>query len=158
MKKLDLTYQLTYEEAYEAFRVLASRRRRSTRIAASCVIVVAAITLLVLYGMDGVKIHYLFLAVCCIAVLFYLVYQPVISAKRGAANVAKAAGTYHIILYENGTIDLPGEKGISIHGDKFARSVETDKVFALRPDPQHTICIPKRLLKDRDADMIRDLL
>ena len=157
MKKVDLTYQLTYEEAYEAFKVLATRRSRSYRIAVSVILAAASAVLLVLYAMDGTRLHYMFLAVLSIVMLFYIIYQPVLTARRGAARVARAAGTYHVVLHGNGLIDLPGEQGISIRGDKFARLAETDTVFALRPDASHTICIPRRILSSRETEFIRDL-
>ena len=158
MKKLDLKYRLTYDEAYETFYALASRRSRKTTLIICAIIAVIAAVLLVLYGMDSRKVHYLFLAGCSIILLFYILYKPVLSARKGASSVAKAAGEYHVTVYDNGTIDLPGEKGIDIHGDKYSRSVETDTVFAIRPDSQHTICIPQRILKDKDRDLLRSIL
>lgn len=155
MKKIDLKYKLTYQEAYETFYVLASRLSRKTRIAIGVVLTVITAVLLVLFAMDGTRAHYLFLAICSVALLFYILYQPVISARRGARQVERTSGTYHVILHEDGTIDLPGEKNLKIKGDKYARIIETDSVFAMRVDTQHTICIPKRVMKDADEKFIR---
>ena len=82
MKKLDLKYRLTYDEAYETFYTLASRRSRRTTTIICAILAAAAAVLLVLYGMDSIKIHYLFLAICSIALLFYIIYKPVLSARR----------------------------------------------------------------------------
>lgn len=158
MKKLDLKYKLSYQEAYDAFYVLASRRSRRTRLLTGAVLAAISAGMLVMYGLNRTGFHYLFLAVCSIALLFYIIYQPVIGARRGARQVARADGTYHVVLHEGGTIDLPGENGLSIRGDKFSRAVETDTVFAIRIDAGHTVCIPKRILKGSEEDMIRGLI
>ena len=157
MNKVDLKYKLTYQEAYEAFYVLASRLSRKIRILISVILTAIAAVLLVLFAMESTRAHYFFLAICSVALLFYILYQPVISARRGARQVERVNGTYHVIVHEDGTIDLPGEKNLKVKGDKYARTIETDEVFALRIDAQHTICIPKRVMKDADEELIRVL-
>ncbi|MBR0308725.1 MAG: hypothetical protein IJH92_07515 [Mogibacterium sp.] len=158
MKKLDIKYKLTYQEAYEAFYALATRRSRRTRVLIGAALAAVAVILLVLFAMDGTRAHYLFLAICSVALLFYIMYQPVLSARKGARQVERINGTYHVTLHDDETIDLPGEKGLKLFSDKYSRIVETDNVFAIRVDAAHTVCIPKRLLKDNEAGMIRGLI
>ena len=158
MKKLDVTYQLSYDEAFEAFKVLASRRSPAVRNAIIAILVVIAVVMLVLYGVNGIGIHYLFLAIISIVLLAYIIYHPVLSAKRGANGVARARGKYHVVLHDDGTMDLPREEGIKLHGDKYSRIIETDNVFAIRPDGEHTVCIPKRILNNKETEFVRSLM
>ncbi|MBR2188758.1 MAG: YcxB family protein [Eubacterium sp.] len=157
-EQITLNYQLTKDEAYEAFYLHASRRSRTVKLIVSAVLTALAVILLGFYALDSRRIHMLFLAVCAIALLFYILYQPVLQAKRGARLVEKAGGKYRIILHRDGRIVLPDGGVLNMSGDKYARAVETDTIFALRPDAQHTICIPKRILSEDEAEFIRALL
>ena len=157
MNRVDLRYRISYDEAYEAFKAVASRRSNTARTAVTAVLAAITCVLLVLFARESAAVHYLFLAVCSILLMFYLIYQPVISARRGASQVSKTAGEYHVVLHDNATMDLPDESDIDLRADKFARIVETENVFAIRPDTQHTVCIPKRILKDNEKDFIKKL-
>ncbi len=155
MDKLELQYTILYQEAYEAFYVLASRRTIRTRNITAALLTVITVVMLVLYAKDGIGIHYLFLAICSVALLFYILYQPVISAKRGASKVEKTAGEYKISFYSDGTIQFPNGESLIINEDKYSRVVETEKVYALRINANYTVCIPKRILKKEDEEFIR---
>lgn len=156
MKKLDLRYSMTYEEAKEAFYALATRRSRGSRIAVSVILVAICVSMLAMYAYSKTGIHYLFLAVCSIAMLFYVIYQPALAARRGASKVSKTGGEYHIILNEDGSCELPDGTKLDMGADKYARAIETDNVFAVRFDGEHTVCIPKRILKDKEEVFIRE--
>ena len=153
-----LQYRLTYQEAYDTFYLLASRQSKKTRIFLGICLTAIAIVLLVLFGMDGRKVHYFFLALIAILLLFYLIYHPALRARAGAANVAKTNGLYKITLNEAGQIRLPGNQTLRFGEDRYARAVETDTVFALRIDTQHTLCIPKRILKNHEIEQIREMI
>lgn len=158
MKTIDLEYTLSYQEAYEAFYVLASRRSSRTRNITACLLTAVAVVMLALFARSKIGVHYLFLAVCAIALLFYVLYQPVISAKRGASNVARTAGKYKIKLSSDGTIEFPDGTRMDIKGDKNSRTIETDEVFAMRIDQYHTVCIPKRILNRKETDFIKQIV
>ncbi len=155
---LRFTYKLTYQEAYDTFYLLASRQSKRTRILLGICLTAAAVCLLILFAADSRGIHYLFLAAIAILLLFYLLYHPVLSARKGARNVAKANGTYQITVNGSGRIRLPGNQTLQFGEDKYARAVETDSIFALRIDTQHTLCIPKRILKEREILQIRQMI
>ena len=157
-EQLKLNYSLTEDEAFQAFYLLASRRSGIMKWIVSAVLAALTLVLLVFYAADSRRVHLLFLAVCAIALLFYILYQPLLRAKRGARRVGKTGGRYQITLYQDGRISLPGEDTLKLSGDKYARAIETDMIFALRPDAQHTICIPKRILPAEEADFIRTVL
>ena len=157
MDKLELQYTLSYQEAYETFYVLASRRSSRTRIITAVLLTAIAIIMLVLFANNGIKIHYLFLAICSIALLFYVLYQPIITAKHGAAKVQKAGGKYRIILFSDGKIRFPNGEELCLKEDKYSRVIETENVFAMRIDAYHTVCVPKRILKEKDEQFIRAL-
>ncbi len=156
--KLNLEYKMSYQEAYDAFLLLASRRRKSATILFVIALTAIAVVLLILFALDPRKVHYLFLAVIAILLLFYIIYQPALSARRGAKNVAKTNGIYKISLDESGRIGLP-DKSILLFGeDKHARAAETDTIFALRVDKDHTICIPKRILGKNQEVQVRQMI
>jgi hypothetical protein len=100
----------------------------------------------------------LMLALIGILLLFYLIYMPVLKAKKGARAVAKANGVFKVEITDEGTISLPGQKPIDLDGDKDARAIETDALFIIRPDSAHTFCIPKRIMSDKESYGVREIL
>ena len=153
-----LRYQLSYQEAYDAFRLLALRQSRRTRIILGVCLTAAAVGLLIYFALDPLRIFALLLALIAILLLFYLIYHPALSARRGAAKVAKQHGTYEVTVCGSGQIDLAGGTSLQYGEDKFARTIETDTIFAVRADQYTTICIPKRLLTNPDIEKIRTIL
>ena len=71
-------------------------------------------------------------------------YQ-ILKSRKGAKKVYSQKGIYHVKLTEKGQI-IVGNKFISIAGDTNARAIETTASYILRPDSQHTFCIPKRVM------------
>ena len=151
-------YKLSYEEAYQAFAALAFKRSKRFQLIIGAVLTLAAVLMLVLFAMDNRKIMDLFLAIIAILMLFYLIYYPVIKAKRGARSVAKTNGTYKIEITDMGTISIPNTKPIDLEGDKDSRTVETDDLFVIRPDSGHTFCIPKRIMSSVQINGVREIL
>lgn len=153
-----LQYRLTYQEAYDTFYLMAFRQSRRTRLLLGICLTAAAVLLLVLFARDSRTVYNLFLAIIATLLLFYLIYHPALAARRGAAKVARTNGTYRITIHGSGRIDLPGNQTIQFGEEKYARAAETDTIFALRPDTQNTLCIPKRLLSETEAAEIRKIL
>ena len=152
------SYDLTYDEAYRAFSLLAFKRSGKFRLIAGIILTAAAVLMLVLFAMDNTKVMDLFLAVIAILLLFYLIYFPVLKARKGARAVERAKGTYRVAITDTGTISLPHEKPINLDGDKDARAIETDDLFVIRPDSYHTFCIPKRVMKEKEIYGVREIL
>ena len=142
---LTFTYQLSYDEIYEAFFLLSMKWSKKTRMVLTGALTVIAICFLVLFAFNRNKFHYFFLAVVDIFLLSYLVYIPALKARRGAKKVCSQKGSYHVKLTEKGQI-ISGNKSIAIAGDANARAIETASSYIIRPDGQHTFCIPKRVM------------
>ena len=151
-------YQLSYEEAYEAFSALSFKRSRKFRLGAGALLALAAVFMLITFALDPNKVMNLFLALIAVLLLFYLIYFPVLKARRGARSVAKARGTYKVEITKEGTISIPKMKPIPLDGDKDARAIETDTILAIRPDSSHTYCIPKRVIRPKDLEDLRKIL
>ena len=130
-------YRLSYDEAYEAFYLLSFKWDRRFRLFAGLGLSVIAIVLMVLFAMDNRKIHYFFIVILCVLLLFYLVYMPIVKARRGARTVARSSGTFRIVLSPEGTI-----------GD----------IFVIRPDSASTFCLPKRIMKSTEIKDVRAIL
>ena len=114
--------------------------------------------MLVLFALDNSKAMDLFLAIIAILLLYYLIYFPILRARRGAKGVEKAKGTYRVEITDAGTISLPHAKPINLDGDKDVRTIETDDLFIIRPDTLHTFCIPKRVMKEKEIYGVREIL
>ena len=152
------SYDLTYDEAYKAFSLLAFKRSNKFRLIAGIVLTAAAVLMLVLFALDNAKVMDLFLAIIAILLLFYLIYFPVLKARKGARAVKKAKGTYRVAITDTGTISLPHAKPINLQSDKDSRAIETDELFVIRPDSSHTFCIPKRVMKEKEIYGVREIL
>ena len=63
------SYDLTYDEAYRAFSLLAFKRSSKFRLIAGIILTAAAVLMLVLFAMDNTKVMDLFLAVIAILLL-----------------------------------------------------------------------------------------
>ena len=150
-------FQLQYQEAYDTFYLLSSKHgRKYNAVIGICLTLIASI-LLIFYALDSRKVHYFYLAVISILLLFYLIYSPVIKAKKGASAVVKNNGYYEIGFTEKGILHLPSSESILLSEDKHSRVVETDTIFAIRADKEHTVCLPKRILQDVQESQLREL-
>jgi hypothetical protein len=151
-------YQLSYDEAYEAFYLLAFRRSKTFKVVAGSCLILLAAAMLILYALDPRKLHYFYIAIIAVILLFYLIYVPALKARHGAKAVAKTGGTYELTYTEEGSIILPGGIKVQISGDKSARFIETDRSLIIRTDSAHTFCIPKRVMKEEEIYGLKKLL
>lgn len=142
---LEFTYQLNYDEIYEAFFLLSMKWSRKIRKILTIILKLIAICFLAFFAFNRNRIYSFFLAVVDIFLLSYLVYMPALKARRGAKKVCSRKGTYRIKLTKQGQI-ISGNERISIAGDANARAIETPASYVIRPDGQHTFCIPKRIM------------
>lgn len=156
-KKLEFEYQLKYEESYETFYLLSMKGGKQARNILAVILTVIAVAMLLLYYQDSSRIHYFFIAILDIALLYYLIYVPALKAKKGAKKVSRQRGIYRIELTDDGKI-RSGKECIPIRGDKDARVIETERIFAIRPDRLHTFCLPKRILREEEIDQVRKIL
>ena len=151
-------YQLTKDEAYQAFSILAFKWSRRWRLIAGIGLTGIAAVLLIFFALDPQKIHFFFMAAMAVLLLFYLIYAPELKARSGARSVEKAGGRFKVEIRDIGTISMPHTEPIDLNGDKDARAVETDELFVIRPNSGNTFCIPKRIMKPDEIDGVRDIL
>lgn len=157
MKTYEFIYKLTYDEVYESFLLLNTKRSKKVRFIIGLGLVLIAVAMLIGYALDSQKMHFFILAVFSIMLLYYLIYVPVLKSKRGAKKVSKQKGTYRVKLTEDGKVHM-GSETIEMAGDKDARVIETERVYVLRPDNRHTFCLPKRIMKQDEINEVRELL
>ncbi len=151
-------YKLTFDEAFEAFLLLAEKRSRRTRYILACALMVLAAAFVVAYALNPTNLNYFFLPLCAVAVFFLIIYYPRLKAAKGAKKVARLGGTYKVSLSSDGYLTPTGEAAIALSGDKNARAFETDGLFVIRPDSQHTFCFPKRCMSGKEIALTRETL
>ncbi len=156
-ERLEFTYNLKFDEIYEALLLLNKKCGKKTEKVLVILLTIIAVSLLGGYYVDGRRIHFFFLAILDIMLLFYLIYVPELKAKSAAKKISRQKGTYRIRFTEEGTIVTEMEK-IDLIGDKDARTIETKNVFIIRPDSTHTLCLPKRILTEVEKEDIRETL
>lgn len=81
---LEFTYQLNYDEIYEAFFLLSMKWSRKTRKILTIILTLIAICFLVLFAFNRNRIYSFFFAVVDICLLSYLVYIPDLKSRKGA--------------------------------------------------------------------------
>ena len=158
-EKLKFDYKLTYDESYEAFYLLACKWSRKVRILIVTALALLTVILMALYYFDSQRVYYFYLVILMVLMLFYIIYTPIYKARKGAKQVARTNGLYSLTVTKDGHIILPDQdEPLKISNDKNARTFETETSFILRPDGNHTFCLPKRIMKPEDADTLRVIL
>lgn len=155
---LFLRFTLTFEEAREAFLLIIDRRSPVSRRIMSFVLLAAALVCVCLYGLHPYGLQFALTALF-FALFSYLVSAaPALRVGRAARAVAKRAGVYELTLCEEGYLILPGGETLLLDGDARSRAYETDRLFAIRPDRFHTVCLPKRSIPESEHSLVRTIL
>lgn len=154
----EFIYRLTYDEAYETFFLISMKWSPKARKIIGAILTAITVGMLSVYYLDSRKIHYFFIIIFAILMLYYLIYIPVLKAKKGAKEVARKNGTYKIKLTDKGKIVLSGTDESELLGDKDARAIETKTLFVLRTDKSTTICLPKRIMKQDEIEDVREII
>jgi hypothetical protein len=158
VKTLNLSYELTYDEIYEALLMIVDKRSRKSRYIVSVILCVIAAILVVQYAMDMYAIQYAFLGLVSALLAFLVIWYQPHKAKRGAKKISKLKGTYKIKLSSDGYITPYGADALAISGDKDCRAFETDTIFALRMTTVHNFCFPKRAMNSFEINLTREIL
>ncbi len=156
-QSFEFSYKLSYEECYETFLLLSMKWSRKIRKLIGGLLILITIILLAGYFFDSTKIHYFVMSILAILLLYYLIYVPVLKAKKGAIKVSKAKGTYKVKITEDGMV-VTDTESMPLASDKDARAIETEQLYILRPDRMHTICLPKRVMNEQEKEAIRNIL
>ena len=157
-ERLSFKYGLSYEEAFDAFLLLAARGRKRNRDITAAALIVLAAVLTVLYALNPYKVEYFLLAGLALATFGGVAYYPTVKARSGARRVAGARGIYKVGLSSAGYIRAAGGADLELAGDKDARAFETETLFVLRPDRQNTFCLPKRIMTEREIGLTRSIV
>lgn len=153
----EFAYNLKSEEIYETFLLLNKKCGNKIEKVLVFLLTIIGVVLLIGYYVDNRRMHYFVLAILDIILLFYLIYVPELKAKSAAKKLCRQKGRYKVKITDEGTIITEMET-IDINGDKDARGIETDNVFVIRPDNMHTLCLPKRILTEDEAEDIRKII
>jgi hypothetical protein len=151
-------YTLTYDEAYEAFYLLADKWGKKWRLIAFIALGAAAAVSLGLAVADRTAIQYSMLTVFSATLMLLVWSWPAAKARRGAKTVTREAGTYRLTISHTSGIRLPNGQTVPLQGDPDARAFETAQSFVIRPDRRNSFCVPKRVLKDGQVSAIRRIL
>lgn len=150
-------YQLEPSQTKEAlFLILDRRGIRARAIIAVLLFLLAAG--LVLWGNSVAPGVNLTLAGYSAAVAVLVYCYPKMRAQWSSRRLSRTAGHYQLAFYTNGTVGLPDGSQVSLRGDKGSRGFSTSRVFALRPDRQHTFCIPRSALSPHQQAILTQLL
>lgn len=151
-------FSLTYEEAREAFLLIIDRRSPAARRIMSLTLLALAILCVCLYGLHPYGLQYAMMSLLFAAASYLVSAYPSLRANRAARNVAQCAGVYELTLSEEGYLLLPGGEKLALNGDSRSRAYETDRLFAIRPDRLHTVCLPKHSIPASEHPQVRRIL
>lgn len=158
IEKVRFRYKMTYDEVYEAFYLILDRRGSTARYVVSGILGLVSVGCILGYAKRPENITYSFLALLCAVFMLWLLSGIHIKAKKAAKRVCKNNGMYEVEIRENGYIYLNPNNRVKINGDKGSRGYETEKIFAVRTDRDHTFCLPKRMMNSREEAFVRNTL
>ena len=156
--ELSLEYTLTYKEAYDTFSLLAFKHSRKRRNLTCFILTLLAVILLAVFALRKEEIHYLFLAFLSILLLFYIIYTPVLKARKGAGAASGSNRIYKLYIRGDGCIRFSNGTELRLSKDNNSRFIETEEIFAIRANERDTICIPKRILSSSQKKDLRKML
>lgn len=155
---LSFRFSLTYEEAREAFLLIIDRRSPAVRRLMGSLLLGLGALCAYAYSIHPYGLHYALLGLLFAFFSFLVFARPSLKAGSAARRLAGAGGTYALILSEKGYFLLPDGEKLFLRGDSRSRAFETNTLFAIRPDRLHTVCLPKRSLRDTEVKQVRNIL
>lgn len=157
-KKINVQYTLPYKDIYETFLILMRRGKGVIYQILSVVIISAGIFFLFLLFRNPARIDYSISALLAAFAIIASKCYPQYKARKNALRLSRIKGHYDITIYMQGIIQSKEEPGISLQSDRKARAFETERLFIVRPDANHTYSIPKTALSDSDVLFVRQTL
>lgn len=155
---INFQFQLTYEEAREAFLLIIDRRSHTSRLIMGGVLLILALVSAILYGRNPYGLQFALAAILFALFAFLVLAYPALKAGRAAKSVTCQGGTYKLKLSPKGYFILPDNQKLLINGDRLSRVLESDTLFAIRPDRFNTVCLPKRTIQADDISQVRAIL
>lgn len=126
------------------------RRRMAAALGA------AGVLMLALCALRPENLAYSLLAILSAAEMGFVLYQPVRQAKKMAKQFR--GRRCRVSLSGDGYLYTEEEGRIRAAENAKARAVETEEVFALRPDRRRLFILPKRCLDAEACGEIREIL
>lgn len=158
-KKYTFRYQLTYEEAYNAFLALAVRWKKKTKYAVMTAMVAVTVAIMTMFALHPDRYYYFTIVIFAVILTSYVFYSPMLKARKGAKQVAKIDGIYEIKLTNDGKIIMGNSsQELDLKGDKNSRALELKDSFAIRMNGDITVCIPKRVMNESQQNAVRKIL
>lgn len=140
-----ISYEITRQEVCEGFAEINGRYSTSVKYMICSGVVISIVYLLYQQYCNRLAIYNTITAIFGIVILFYILYAPIIKARRTAAYVAKAGGKICFTLNENGEITLDKEV-VSMGDYKRGRMIETERLYVIHLDKDHNFILPKRIM------------
>ena len=137
-----LRYQLSHQQTLEAMQLILDRRGRKARAGMAAALWVLAGAFFILYLRDTAAAYRAALALLCLVCGAAVFCYPAAAARRSADQISRRKGWYELRFRRDGTILLPSGEAVPLSGDRGCRGFWTPRVIALRPDREHTFCIP----------------
>ncbi|MCD8190561.1 MAG: hypothetical protein LUD78_10140 [Clostridiales bacterium] len=156
--EISVRYELRYEEAYEALRLIVDRRSRRSRQIMGYMLLALAVVCVALYAHDPYGLQFALLAILLAVFSFLVLWTPHFKAQKGARAITRRKGYYQYTLSGEGYILLTNGTKIDLKGDKDCRAHETETLFAIRPDRINTFSLPKRCLTESEILLTREIL
>ena len=157
-KVINVQYQPTYDELKEAIALLVEKRSKRSRRVVGCLWLIAALICLVLYIREPIGLHYAFGALVGSVTATLVWGYPDIKAAAEAKKILKKKGTYKLQIRSDGYVIPYGLDPLSLSEDKKSRAYETDRLFSIRPDLNHSIYLPKRAMDKNRIEFTRNIL
>lgn len=137
-----LRYQLSHQHTLEAMQLILDRRGKKARAGMAAALWMAAGVFFIWYLLDTAASFRGTLALLCLLCGAVVFCYPAAAARRSANRISRRKGWYELKFRLDGTIVLPSGEAVPLSGDRGCRGFRTDRVIALRPDREHTFCIP----------------
>ncbi|MBQ9708079.1 MAG: hypothetical protein IJV66_02710 [Firmicutes bacterium] len=157
-KKYTFRYQLTYDEAYNAFQSLALRWSKKAQYGVMGFVVLLTVAIMIMFMIHPDRFYYFVIIIFAVILTAYVFYSPILRARKGAKAVARTKGTYEVSLTTDGMVSLAGADPVSLKADKRSRALELSDSFAVRMDPVTILCLPKRIMNHSQQDAVRKIL
>lgn len=154
---LHFNFKLTFEEASEAFLLIIDRRSRISRLAMGMTLLLLALVNVILYALHPYGLQYAMMAFQFAVFSFLVFAYPSIKARFAAKSVVRQGGYFKLMLSTDGYFILPGGDKLRLNGDRHSRVLESNTLFAIRPDKSHTLCLPKRVVRASDISLVRQI-
>jgi hypothetical protein len=148
-------YSLTGEEALDGLKAVADPHRRLRMILLACFLILSGMLLAasIPVRQEG-KIVYEVLSAVCAGMTILLLNNHAGHLRRAAKAASFQGNRYEVTIGDEGWIRTRNGTAVPIRQDRGSRLIETDMVYVIRPDRQHTFVIPKPAVKEAQKEKI----